>query len=364
MKKIIYRFALVLMGAFVLTSCSDDDNEKLVICPEITNVTDGVYIICEGSYFSGVPGSLSYWDYTTNTMRNNLFVSINGRELGGTPNDALIFGSKMYIATTDENRVEVVDANTVKSLGYIEMPQPRKLTSSSDGYVYVTSYEGTVSRVDTTSLSVVAKSEKIGNNLEGITALNGYLYVCNAWNSDYTYNTNVVKLNAPDLSKVKDIEVRSNPTRIINDGTNIYLQSTGNYGDIPSALQKIDINDNVTVLTEGATYMAYYANKIYYINSVYDENGNATYSYSVYDLLTGEVTALPVGNEVFSPCAIAVDPNTGVLYISSNEEGEYGKPSYTEPGYVVAYYDGAYTRFYTGVAPTSYVFKTSSHVSE
>lgn len=361
MKKIFSRCALILMGALAFASCSDDDTNDDPVCPPSTTIaTDGVFILHEGSYFMGVAGSLSYLDYTTWDVSNGLFLSKNGRELGGTPNDILIYGSKMYIVTTDENRVEVVDANTVTSLGYVEMTQPRKL-AACEGYVYATSYEGIVSRIDTTSLSVVAQSEKIGGNLEGITTLNGYLYVCNAWNADYTYNTNVVKLNASDLTKVKDIEVRSNPTRIINDGTHIYLQSTGNYYDIPSALQRIDVDDNVAVLTENVTYMAYYDNKIY---CVYQNYGDKDI-YKVYNLLSGEEEDLPVNadNELFSACAIAVDPNTGILYVSSYVEGGYGYPSYTDPSYIVAYNmpDGTYTKFFTGVGPTSFAFKTSAH---
>ncbi|MCH5175769.1 MAG: hypothetical protein J1F40_07770 [Prevotellaceae bacterium] len=362
MKKIIYRCILFLMGASIFASCSNDDPKNVVCPPAFTTATDGVFILHEGSYFNGVSGSLAYLDYTTWDVSGSVFLAKNGRELGGTPNDILIYGSKMYIATTDENRIEVVDAATVQSIGYMELTQPRKLTAC-DGYVYVSSYEGVVSRIDTTSLSVVATSEKIGNNLEGITPFNGYLYVCNAWNDDYSYNTNVVKLNVSDLSKVKDIEVRTNPTRIITDGTYIYLQSTGNYSGISSALQRIDIDDNVSVLTEGVTYMAYYGNKIY---CIYQNYGNKDV-YKVYDLLKGEVSDLPLNadDELFSACAIAADPNTGILYVSSYAEGEYGYPSYAEPGYIVAYMpDGTYTKFTTGVAPTSYAFKTSTHISE
>lgn len=362
MKKNIFRCALLLMGAFAFASCSDEGDD--VTTPELFNATDGVYILCEGSYFSNVAGSLSYLDYATDDVTNGVFASVNGKVLGGTPNDLIIYGSKMYIATTDDNRIWVADANTIQSLGFIEMPQPRKLTSF-DGDVYVTSYEGVVSRIDTTSLTVTAQSDRIVGNLEGIAALDGFLYVCTAWNSDYTYNNSVVKLRASDLSKVADIKVRTNPTRILSDGASIYVQSNGNYSDIPSALQRIDADDKVTTLTDGATYMALYNNKIYYIDSAYDANWNVTYSYSAYDLLTGEVSALPVGEEVFSPCGIAIDPCSGIIYISSNSEGEYGMASYTEPGYVVAYStDGSFKTYRTGVAPSSFAFKTSAHVSE
>jgi len=361
MKKLISRAALLLMGALAFTACSDDDNKNTT--SELVNVTEGVFVLNEGSYFSGIDGSLSYINYATNQITNGIFASKNGRSLGGTPNDAIIYGSKMYIATTDEGRVEVIDVKTQASLGYATLTQPRKLVADG-GFVYVSSYAGTVSRIDTTSFQIVKTSEVIGANLEGITALNGYLYVCNGWNPDYTYNNNVVKLDASTLAKVKDITVVTNPARILTDGTDIYVQSIGNYADVSAAIQKIDAADVVTTLCNEGLYLSYYKGKIYYVATSYDENWNTIAAYKVYDLATGATTTFVEGSEVFSPCALAVDPYTGLVYVSSYSQGAYGSADYAGAGYIVVYNnDGTFWKQYdAGVAPTTYVFNTASYV--
>ena len=360
MKKILFCAAL-LMGTLVFTACSDDDNNG---APEMVTVTNGLFILNEGSYYSHIDGSLSYLDYSTQELTNGVFAAKNGRSLGGTPNDAIIYGTKMYIASTDEGRVEVIDATTLESLDYTPLTQPRKLVGEG-GYVYVTSYEGTVSRIDTTTYEIVETSEVIGANLEGITALNGFLYVCNAWNNDYTYNTNVVKLDAATLDKVSDITVVTNPTRILNDGTNVYVQSTGDYGEVVPTIQKIDANDEVTTHCNGL-YMALYNGKLYHVPTTTDANYVTLGSYEIYDLATGENTTFTEGDEIFSPAGIAVDPNTGIVYISSFRESVYGGVDYSGASYVVAYNsDGTMLQQYeAGVNPSTFVFQTSSHRKE
>lgn len=352
-------YAFLMMGAALFaTSCSDDKDDP-VIDPVYQTDTDGVFIVNEGSYYSNVNGSLSYLDYATNTLTDGLFASVNGRTLGGTPNNAIIWGSKMYIACTDENRVEVVDVNTLKSISSIEVTQPRELVGLGPN-VYVSTYGGYVCGIDTVQPTAIAgQSEVIGSCLEGIAAYNGYLYVCNAYNSDYTYNTNVVKLTA-GLQKVKDIEVVCNPTYIVAGYDGLYLLSSGNYYDVSPTIQSIDANDKVTSLCNG-TFMAYNNGKIYYIETAYDENWNTIATYYVYNTESGAKEEFTKGTEVFSPCAIAVDPVNDYVYISSYNKGAYGTADYSGAGYVVKYNsNGGYLDKYdAGVGPSTFVFKTS-----
>ena len=79
--------------------------------------------------------------------------------------------------------------------------------------MYISTYSGRVIAYNPET-KVAEMSEVIGACLEDIVYLNGYIYVCNTYNADYTYNTNVVKLNASDLRKVKDITVVCNPSQI------------------------------------------------------------------------------------------------------------------------------------------------------
>ena len=360
MKKQFKTCVCILAGALLFAACSDDDEKKVL---EELTVTDGMFILNEGSYFSKIDGSLDYLDYATGTVSRNVFKNKNGRSLGGTPNNAVICGSKMYITTADENRVEVVDAHSMTAYSPITIVTPRELCTDGTA-VYVTSYDGTVSKIDTTALKVVAKSAAIGDALEGITAMGGYLYVCNAWKNlggySYDYHTNVVKLQAADLSKVKDITVAANPNQILNDGTNIYLASWGNYAEVPATVQRIDANDQMTPLTNGRMIALGSAkNLLYIVNTTYDENWAEVNNFNVYDLKTGKERSFTQGAEVFSPAAIGVDPITGDVFITSySQDPDSGYASYTTDGYVTQYSaNGILLNKYTcGVGPGTIVF--------
>lgn len=329
-------FSLVL-GAFVLVSCIESEEWET---REVT-VSDGFFILNEGSYFNQINGSMDFVSYATGTLsvNRNIFEQVNGRTIGSTPNHLIRCGSKIYIATTEENRVEVLDAHSLNALTPIAITAPRELCTDGE-FVYVSSYTGEVLKVDTASLTVAVKSEVVGANLEGIAYRNGSIFVCNAWNPDYSYNSNLVKLSAATLAKEKDITVVANPNQLIASGSDLYLASWGNYGDIPATIQQIDSNDQVTTLAN-ATHMALGNGLLYLISSSYDENWNAMNSYSVLDLATKKVNPFISGREIDSPSTIGVDPISGFVFIASckkypNSEG-VPTVSYTQDGYIVCY---------------------------
>ena len=112
----------------------------------------GVYILSEGlfnnnnstlawvDFESGLPDS---WN-TDNGKSYDCFEKVNGRRLGDTANDILIYGSRMYIAVNVSSTVEILDAATCRSLAQISLThdgkpaEPRYMTGH-DGYVYVCS---------------------------------------------------------------------------------------------------------------------------------------------------------------------------------------------------------------------------------
>ena len=255
---------------------------------------------------------------------------------------------------------------TQKALTPISVIAPRELCTDGKN-VYVSSYTGEVSKIDTLSLQVILKSDVVGANLEGIAYRQGYIYVCNAWNNDYTYNTNLVKLNAETLQKVTDIQVVANPNQLIADGDELFLASWGNYIDITGTIQHIALNDFVTKMAH-ATYMAYSerSKHLYLIGIAYDENWNENYTYTVCGWRSDRQEALEgefiKGDEIQSPCAIGVDPVTRDVFISSrkkypNAEGVM-TVSYSQDGYVARYTtNGTYVGSYDcGVNPGTLLF--------
>ena len=147
MKKYLLSFAVMVMGSTLLTGCLGDDSKSSDIPAEVP-VTKGVFIINNGSASNSIDGSLTYINYATMTpsAQQNVYQMVNGESLGGTANDVLVYGQKVYIAGFDENIIFVLDArnskelkkvSTIDLLGEADGKGPRRL-AAFDGKVYFT----------------------------------------------------------------------------------------------------------------------------------------------------------------------------------------------------------------------------------
>jgi len=355
MKKYFYMFACLFAATTLTTSCLDDNDDDPIIDPVAVVETDGAFILNEGNYYASINGSLDYLDYTTEQVRRGIFAAANKRSLGNTPNNMLVGNSVMYIAINGENRIEVVDKSTMMATTSISVPSPREMTT--DGvYVYVTSYDGRVRKIDTEYNIVVAQSEVIGDNLEGIAYLGGSLYVCNSCKpgETYTYHNELVKLNASTMGSEGKIIVGLNPTQVLTDGTDLFVLCMGDYATNPAKVQKVSAEGKTATDIASATFMTIAAGKLYLINAPW----GSTPTYNVYDIKTGSATTFVRGDEIFSPCAIAVDPIKGDVFITSYTKGESDYADYNADGYIVHYdKDGNFvSRNQTGVGPATIVF--------
>lgn len=359
MKKFFSRILLLMTGVVMLTACHDDDDNSLSYSNVINH--HGVFILNEGSYFSQINGSLDFLDFTTWETQRNIFEAANGRSLGGTPNNAIISNGRMFIAVQEENRVECIFCPTQHSLGVASVTAPREL--ATDGrYIYVSSYTGKVTKIDAWTMNVVAESEVVGSNLEGIAVRGGHVYVCNAYIpmsiAPYAdYENEVLKLNAETLEHERFIEVAANPNQLLSDGRNLYVASWGDYGATPATVQKIDANDQVTTLAYGRM-IALSGDSLFIVNTTYDASWNEVTTYHVYNLQTNVETNFVQGSEIVSPAAIGVDPLSKEVFITSYSAGDGGFASYTTDGYVCRYTStGTFVgRYTTGVGPGTLVF--------
>lgn len=330
MKKYLLSIAVLMAATISFTSCDDDDDSKT--CPTPVIPRYGVYVINEGNYSYQINGTLDFLGYDvakgTYSMTDSIFEKVNGRSLGGTPNDALIVGdSVLCIAVADENRVEFVNTTTKKADAAVSIDNPRELAyESGSNYLYVSSYTGKVYKIDMTTRTIAGESEKVGANLEGIAVAGNKLYVCNSFNPDYTYNKNVVELNANTLAKNQDIEVVDNPVDVINAGNAIFILSMGNYADKPATVQMLKDGQLSTI--GNATMMAYdaYNDQLYMINAPFGGDKE----YKVYNLKNGQTTTFLTNPDIFSPYSLAVNPVNGDVFItSSTKNPDTGYADYT-----------------------------------
>ena len=141
---------LALLFILSMNSCRED----IVIDTPVSTQVDstqtkteysGFYLLNEGNMGSN-KSTLDYYDYSTGIYIKNIYASVNPtvtKELGDVGNDLQIYGSKLYAVINCSNKVEVMDAQTAKRIGQIDIPNCRYIRFSG-GYAYITSYAGPV----------------------------------------------------------------------------------------------------------------------------------------------------------------------------------------------------------------------------
>ena len=287
--------------------------------PQPDAYANGMYILNEG-LFQMNNSTLSYYDFTTGKLTENIFLDVNHRGLGDVGNDLKRYGSKLYIVVNNSNIVEVVDVKTVQSLKTINLSgkQPRQVVFLDDK-AYISCFDGDVVRIDTASLEVEA-TVHTGPNPDGICACNGKLYVCNSGGLSYpNYGNTVSVVDPATFTVVKDITVAVNPTRVKGYSDRyVYVVSNGNYGDVPYTFQKIDCQTDEIVKNYNLEVLNFdiHQNLAY----VYSYNYSTMTSWiKVLDLETDEIVKeqfISDGTQLKTPYGIKVNPLNGDVYIT------------------------------------------------
>lgn len=345
MKKYFYLFLALMLVAGV-TSCSDNDEPT----PEVVDVASGFYTINGGNKSGKIPASITSYEYSTGNATDPLqdaFMAANGIALGDGAQNAIIYGSKMYICMYSSNLIWAVEPSSLKIIGSIkpegEAINPRSL-AAKDGKLYASMYTGYVSRIDTLSLKVEA-SVKVGPNPDQIGIAGNKLYVANSdgSNSKLGYpesSISIVDLGSFTETKIKNLDKVLNPTDIATNGKDAFVICKGNYGDKPSVVKKIVGSDVVDVAP--GTNIAVNGENLYVINAPYG-GSREDMTFKIYDISSlkekGNIIRQEAGTEswIDSPNAIAADPVEGDIVILSYTLSAAGSAQYREPCYANIY---------------------------
>lgn len=354
MKKYLLGLAVLLMGTAVMTSCSDDNDGPETYLQEYST---GAYVVNSGNMFSNIESSLTAIDYASSTATQKVFKAANGRTLGNTANDGIVYGNKIYLAVDQSNTIEVIDKKTKQSikqikttdlLGNAEGVHPRHIIADG-GKVYFTTYGGYVAAVDTTDFAL-QKKWKVGNYPEGLVIGNGNLYVANSNYAAGGGNISCINL-ANDNVETKNIEGVNNPTSIYYASNVLYVLDNPVYGPAPdyaatgeNALravsfaegksQKVADGNYAVCVTPGATTRMDVVRPYFY---VLNAPIGGTSSVSVLVAGSTQPQALTLSEMPVSPCGIFVDPLNGHIFVLSYRLGDSGYADYNGNGYVVEY---------------------------
>lgn len=362
MSKHLKLAACALLIAAGFTACDDDDETTTKTTTYETTTVDCAYVVNQGNYYSGVAGTLDMIDLEAGTVTSGVFYSVNSQSLGDTPQQAIVYGSKIYVPVYASDLVWVLDAYTLEILAQVSTASPEAVCGDG-AYVFISNNDGYVTRMDTLTFSA-NEQLAVGPNPCNMTAANSMIYVSISdgynYTNSYADGKQVVAIDTESFTIAETFAVGTNPGPIVaDDEGNVYVVARGDYYLELPLVQKIATDGTVTDFADG-TLLAYNDGTLYIIDYTADYVSNvcdvtaAAYSTSTASLLSD--WELDADNLPLMPNAIDINPVTGDLYICS-DNSPYG---YSEDGYVYVYSaDGTYqTTYDVGIHPYGVVFPT------
>jgi len=236
----------LLLSALAVVLCLAACEEKTSLSDESGAVLPALAVLNEGNMGDNLSSVLIYDEEQGKFA--DLFYASNGKGLGDTGNDMIVVGDDIFIAVSGSRIIFVTDKNfrikkeIVASSGGIGLT-PRHL--ATDGKrAYVTYYEGYLGEIDPSD-GYKVRTTAVGPNPEGVAYAGGKLYVANSGGYNYPdYNNTVSVVDAASFTEISTIEVNANPCLVVANalGTALYVSSSGNYGDIPPMLQKVELS--------------------------------------------------------------------------------------------------------------------------
>lgn len=355
--KRIYSISLYAFAILATVSCDKKTNAPL----DKPEVTVGTYILNSGQHDQN-NASLTYYDLETGATTQSVFEAVNGKGLGNTAQDMIIYGGKIYIVVHGSGLIFVTDKTgeileEIVSADYLE---PRYLTAYN-GKVYASYWDQGIVEIDTTTFAT--NSAPLRLNAEELVVANDKIYVAISGKSN---DSTVVVVNPTTLETIKTIDVVLNPNHIEADNAgSVYVLSWGKSWVEPQinpVLQKINsTTDAVTVITlpEGAGNPLRISmgaeNKLFVLAGKND----ATTEYKaigkiyVYNTLTqsfeGEfITEGTTPDAIYS---ISADPISGDVYLGTSDD-------YSAPGNMYIYGANGVrkAKITTGVSPIAAEF--------
>ncbi len=290
------------------------------------------YVLNEGAW-GGNDAGISRLNIKDGTIEVDWFEQANGRGLGDLAQDLIHYGSHLYVAVHESNTLEVIDPETGRSVKQIDMGNrgPRYMVGYN-GKVYVTCYDKTVVRIDTTTYTIEATCSLSGMQPEQLCVVDGKLYVCNCWeydaNGNAIYDNSVSEIDLGNFVEARKITVGANPGRIKALPNHRFIVAcSGDYHDVPASTLVVNVADgSQTTISVTATNFDINGDDIYLYATAYDAEWNPTASFYRMDANALQPTTIleNVGGTLKNAYGINVNPATGDLYICNSAYGVAG----------------------------------------
>lgn len=315
---------IIILTAILLVSCNDMYDVPREPMWNDSTETTSLLVLNEG-LFNMNNSTLAKVNLQTGEIDYDYFTTVNGRGIGDTGNDMKQYGAKIYIPVNISSQLEILDANSCKSIKQIPLfnengvaRQPRYVTFYQDK-AYLTCFDGWVARIDTASLEIDGWT-RCGNNPDNLVVCNNKLYVSNSGGLDNPfYDNSVSVVDLVNFKEIRRIAVGLNPGSIIADSEgDVYVITRGDYDEEDYMLHKIDseIDTVVETFTDLHPLQMVIHNDLAYMYSYNYKSGEQWIK--VFDCLTDQVVNdnfITDGTELETPFGMTINPENGDLYI-------------------------------------------------
>lgn len=368
---------VALMAMVLLVACREEQfifvpEEVEVTLPEYTSL-QGFYLLNEGNMNSN-KATLDYYNFRTGRYTRNVFAFANPnvpKEMGDVGNDLGIYGSKLYAVINCSNKIDVMDKNTVKKIGQIDIPNCRYIKFYG-GYAYVTSYAGPVelspeytqrgyvAKIDTATLQVVDKC-LVGFQPDELDIVSGKIYVANSGGYMVpNYENTVSVIDIDTFTEDSRIEIAINLQCCKADSRGmLWLSSRGDYYDNQSKLYVYDTRHQrlAKTLDLRVSNMWLDGDSLYVIGAQFSYvTMNYETTYAIINTLTMEQVSskfITDGTDatIVMPYGIAVNPITKDIYVTDAS-------SYVDAGRLYCFSSDGIKKWdvRTGDIPAHFVF--------
>ena len=368
---------VALTAMMLLVACREEQfifvpEEVEVTLPEYTSL-QGFYLLNEGNMNSN-KATLDYYNFRTGRYTRNVFAFANPnvpKEMGDVGNDLGIYGSKLYAVINCSNKIDVMDENSVKKIGQIDIPNCRYIKFYG-GYAYVTSYAGPVelspeytqrgyvAKIDTATLQVVDKC-LVGFQPDELDIVNGKIYVANSGGymvPNYENTVSVIDIDTFTEDSRIEIAINLQCCKADSHGM-LWLSSRGDYYDNQSKLYVYDTRHQrlAKTLDLRVSNMWLDGDSLYVIGAQFSYvTMNYETTYAIINTLTMEQVSskfITDGTDatIVMPYGIAVNPITKDIYVTDAS-------SYVDAGRLYCFSSDGIKKWdvRTGDIPAHFVF--------
>ncbi len=202
-------------------------------------------LICNEGIYTQTSGTVSGYNFDSQTATNNLFFLENGRELGNVLQSICTHRDKVYFIVNNAQKIEVADRNTLKEYAQIRgLQQPRYMLPLNDSLAYVSQWgaNGLTGALLLVNLyqNQIMQTTPTFKGAEKMLLYQNQLWLCHSGGYDSDNRLAIINSQTQQIDTV--IVVADNPHSLqIDQQARIWVACRGkavysNYPDVDTAL--------------------------------------------------------------------------------------------------------------------------------